>query len=112
MKARLIEFIRKSKNPLAMEQSWNTQKIQVPKDTQPGANAGPSGVEPPGPSAGSLDSFMKDIDIPEELSVSSLQGNPSQPSVPGLPSAGDTFREKLRRRRSKDYMPSGGLTHG
>ncbi len=111
MKTRLLEHIRKSKDPLAMGHSWNTQKITLPEQAQPGANAGPSGLAS-APSKGSLDNFMKDIDMPEELSVSSLQGNPSQPATPGLPDNADMFREKLRRRRTKDYTPKGSLTYG
>ena len=113
MKARLINFIKKSMNPLALENSWNTQQMDVPSPKAPGQ---PATSPEPGPSAASLDSFAQDIDMPEELSVSPLMGNPAspQPANLGSPDFGNSFKEKLRRRRSKDYTTPerGGLTYG
>jgi len=113
MKARLVDFLRKSRDPLVLERSWNTQKVETPNPLQ---QAGQPTPPEAGPSAKALDSFAQDIDMPEELSVSPLMGNPAQPQPANLGSAdfGSSFREKLRRRRSQDYKAPqrGGLTYG
>jgi len=66
-----------------------------------------------GPNKKSLDSFAAELDIPEDLS-SPMQGNPAMPSEPGAGLAfGDSFKEKLRRRRAKDVTPARGeLSYG
>lgn len=110
MKAKLIEFLRRQKEPNVATQTWNTQQMPTPA---PQVEGSPQLGDAEGPTAGAMDSFAQDIDMPEDA-VSSLQGNPSQVAEPVTdPQFGNSFKERLRRRRTADMLvPERGGSYG